>query len=191
MNSETLSIPDVRLLVPRRFEDARGFLSETYSKHRLAEAGIDAAMIQENHSYSAYKGTVRGLHFQAPPQAQAKLVRVLRGAVLDVVVDIRKGSPTFGRHVAATLSRDNWAQLFVPAGFAHGFCTLEPDTEVLYKLDAPYAPETEGGLHWADPDLGIDWPVSEAEAVLSDKDRLYPRLKDLESPFRYEERHVG
>jgi dTDP-4-dehydrorhamnose 3,5-epimerase len=186
-----MSIPDVRLLVPRRFEDARGFLSETYNKLRLAQAGIDAVLVQENHSYSACPGTVRGLHFQAPPQAQAKLVRVLRGAILDVAVDIRRGSPTFGRHVAVTLSRDDWAQLYVPAGFAHGFCTLEPDTEVLYKLDAPYAPEAEGGLYWADPRLGIDWPVGEGEAVLSDKDRRHPRLTDLESPFAYEDGHAG
>jgi dTDP-4-dehydrorhamnose 3,5-epimerase len=186
-----MAIPEVRLLVPRRFEDARGFLSETYSRQRLAEAGIGDALVQENHSYSAVRGTVRGLHFQAPPFAQAKLVRVLRGAVFDVAVDIRRGSPTYGRHVAAVLSRDNWTQLYVPAGFAHGFCTLEPDTEVLYKLDAAYAPQAEGGLAWDDPDLGIDWPVATADAVLSDKDRVYPRLKDLDSPFVHEESHVG
>ncbi len=191
MDVTVLEIPEVRLLVPRRFADPRGFLAETYSRQRLAEAGIDAALVQENQSYSAARGTIRGLHFQAPPAAQAKLVRVVRGAVLDVVVDIRKGSPTYGRHVAAVLSRDNRAQLYVPAGFAHGFCTLEPDTEALYKLDAPYAPETEGGLYWADPDLGINWPVAEADAVVSDKDRLYPRLKDLDSPFTYGESHAG
>jgi len=186
-----MAIPEVRLLVPRRFADARGFLSETYSRQRLAEAGVGDALIQENHSCSAASGTVRGLHFQAPPFAQTKLVRVLRGAAIDVAVDIRKGSPTYGRHVAVMLSRDNWAQLYVPAGFAHGFCTLEPDTEVLYKLDAPYAPHAEAGLYWADPDLGIDWPVAAADAVLSDKDRVLPRLKDFDSPFTYGGNHAG
>jgi len=172
-------IPGVRLVRYRRHGDARGWLAETWSRRAFAAAGIDADFVQDNHSYSAEPGTVRGLHFQRPPAAQAKLVRVLAGAVLDVAADIRPGSPTFGRHVAVRLSADEPAMLFVPEGFAHGFCTLAPDTEVAYRVTAPYAPELEGGVAWDDPDLAVPWPVDPAAAVLSERDRRWPRLADL------------
>lgn len=167
-------IPQVRILVPRRFEDGRGFLSETYNRAMLREAGLDVDFVQENHSFSVARGTVRGLHYQVPPAAQAKLVRVASGSVLDVAVDLRPESGTFGRHVAVELSADNWKQVFIPEGFAHGFCTLEPRTHVIYKLTDYYAPQHERGVRWDDPALGIDWPVTAGEAVLSDRDRAFP-----------------
>lgn len=182
----SLAIPEVRLLVPDRFADERGFFSETYSRRGLAEAGIEDEFVQDNHSLSAPVGTVRGLHYQLPPFAQAKLVRVTRGAVLDVAVDLRHGSPTFGRHVAATLSAANWSQLFVPVGFAHGFCTLEPDTELVYKVTAHYSREHDRGIRWDDPDLAIDWPVEPAVVVLSDKDRALPRLAEVAASGLFE-----
>jgi dTDP-4-dehydrorhamnose 3,5-epimerase len=175
--------PGLRLVEPRRIGDRRGFFSETYHKGRLAEVGFTEEFVQDNHSLSAEVGTVRGLHFQSPPHAQAKLMRVVRGAVLDVVVDIRKGSPTFGDHAADELSAANWRQLLVPAGFAHGFVTLEPDTEVVYKVTAYYAPAHDHGILWSDPELGIAWPVAAEAAVLSDKDRVQPRLSEIDSPF--------
>lgn len=170
------------LIAPRRFGDARGFFSETYNAGVFAEAGIAAVFVQDNHSLSAERGTVRGLHFQAPPKAQTKLIRVTRGSILDVFVDIRTGSPTYGRHGAAELSAENWRQLLIPAGFAHGFCTLEPATEVLYKTSDYYAPETESGIRWNDPALGIGWPDF-AGAGLSAKDRAWPLFAQLRSPF--------
>ncbi|MBN8911426.1 MAG: dTDP-4-dehydrorhamnose 3,5-epimerase [Rhizobiales bacterium] len=176
-------MPDVKLISPQKFGDHRGFFSETYSKRGLAEAGIALDFVQDNHSLSAAKGTMRGLHFQTPPFAQDKLVRVTRGAILDVAVDIRRGSPTYGQHVSVELSADNWHQLLVPIGFAHGFMTLEPDTEVLYKVTNVYAPECDRGLLWNDPDLGIAWPTAATDAVLSDKDRKHPRLRDLTDAF--------
>lgn len=178
-------IPDVKLLRPRRFEDARGFFSETFNRRTLEAQGVRMDAVQDNHSRSVPKGTVRGLHFQSPPFAQAKLIRVTRGAVFDVAVDIRRGSPTFGRHVALVLSEAEWNQLYVPRGFAHGFCTLEPETEVIYKVDAYYAPEHDFGLAWDDPALGVDWPVTAEDAVLSDKDRRHPLLADLPEYFTY------
>jgi dTDP-4-dehydrorhamnose 3,5-epimerase len=180
-----LPIEGPRLIAPARHGDARGFFSETWSRAAFASVGIDCDFVQDNHSLSRVKGTVRGLHFQTPPFAQAKLVRVARGAVLDVAVDIRKGSPTFGRHVAVELSAENWHQLFVPPGFAHGFCTLQPDTEVLYKVSAPYAPDHDKGILWNDKALAIDWPVGVDEAVVSDKDRAQPRLSELEAVFTW------
>ena len=174
----TLAIPDVRLLKPRRFGDSRGWFAETWSRRSL-----DVAFCQDNMSRSAEVGTVRGLHFQKPPHAQAKLVMVLKGRILDVAVDIRRASPTFGRHVAVELSAEEGDQLFIPRGFAHGFCTLEPGTEVMYKVDDFYAPETDAGIFWADPDLAINWPVRVDQAHLSPKDLGLPRLKDIESPF--------
>ena len=182
----SLAIPELRLIVPDRFADERGFFSETYSRRDLAEGGIEDEFVQDNHSLSAPVGTVRGLHYQLPPFAQAKLVRVTRGAVLDVAVDLRQGSPTFGRHVAATLSAANWNQLFVPAGFAHGFCTLEPDTELVYKVTAHYSREHDRGIRWDDPDLAIDWPVEPAAVVLSDKDRALPRLAEIAASGLFE-----
>ena len=182
---EPLAIPEVRIIRPRRHGDARGFFSETWSRQALAEAGIGLDFVQDNHAFSAEAGTVRGLHFQIPPYAQAKLVRVVRGAILDVAVDIRAGSPTYGRHVAAVISAAEWNQILVPVGFAHGLATLEPGTEVLYKVSAPYSPAHDKGLLWNDPALGIDWPVGEAEAIVSDKDRRQPQLADLPDWFAY------
>ncbi|MDE0285962.1 MAG: dTDP-4-dehydrorhamnose 3,5-epimerase [Gammaproteobacteria bacterium] len=183
MQVERLNIPAVRLLVPEKYGDARGFFSETYNRKSLAALGIDIDFVQDNHSLSADKGTVRGLHFQTPPFAQDKLVRVARGSVYDVAVDLRRGSPTYGRHISAVLSAQAWNQLLVPIGFAHGFMTLEPDTEVIYKVSNYYAPDHDKGLLWNDPALGIAWPLAEDEAVLSEKDRILPRLADLTTPF--------
>lgn len=177
------AIPDVKIVKARRFGDARGFFTESYSARRWQEAGINAQFIQDNESYSVAKGTVRGLHFQLPPAAQAKLVRVLRGAVLDVAVDIRKNSPTYGQHVAVELSAAGGEQLFIPRGFAHGFCTTEAETYVAYKVDAYYAPEHDSGILWNDPSIGIKWPVEAGEAVLSDKDMLHSTFLEFVSPF--------
>ncbi len=185
MKIEALAIPDVKLFTPKRFGDYRGFFSETYSRRALLEAGVSVEFLQDNHSLSAQQGVIRGLHFQTPPHAQGKLVRVTRGAVLDVVVDIRHGSPTYGQHVKVTLSAQNWSQLWVPPGFAHGFCTLEPDTEFLYKVTDYYSPECDRGLAWNDPELGIEWPVATADAVLSDKDQRHPSLAALPQYFEY------
>jgi len=186
MQVTALDIPDVKLIEPKRFGDARGFFSETYSRRALAQAGIGLEFVQDNESLSAPVGTLRGLHFQTPPHAQDKLVRVVAGSVIDVAVDIRTGSPTFGRHVSAVLSAANGHQLLVPAGFAHGFATLEPDTHVCYKVTDYYAPRCDGGIAWDDADLGIDWRIDPATATLSDKDRKHPRLADFNSPFVYE-----
>jgi dTDP-4-dehydrorhamnose 3,5-epimerase len=173
-----LAIPDVLLITPKRHGDARGWFAETWSEKVMAEAGLIHPFVQDNQAFNAKKGTLRGLHFQKAPHAQGKLVRVLRGAIFDVAVDLRPGSPSRGRWVAATLTATGGGQLFVPRGFAHGYCTLEDDTELLYKVDGQYAPELEGGVIWNDPDLAIAWPFN-GEPVLSDKDRALPRLKDL------------
>jgi dTDP-4-dehydrorhamnose 3,5-epimerase len=185
MNIEHLEIPGPLLLTPRRIGDSRGFFSETFRKDALAELGFADEFVQDNHSMSSEAGVVRGLHFQTPPFAQAKLVRVVRGRMLDVAVDLRLGSPSYGRSVAVELSALNWAQLLIPVGFAHGFCTLEPMTEVVYKVTAPYAPAHDLGILWHDPDLEIAWPVTPETAIVSDKDRRQPRLKDYRSPFHY------
>ena len=167
------------------FRDARGFFSETFNAGALAVAGITAPFVQDNHSLSTAQGVVRGLHFQVPPHAQAKLVRVTRGSIFDVAVDIRVGSPTYGRHVGAVLSAANWQQIWIPEGFAHGFCTLEPETEVIYKVTDIYAPDCDRALFWNDPELAIAWPVPAEAAILSAKDAAAPRLNDMVSPFRY------
>jgi dTDP-4-dehydrorhamnose 3,5-epimerase len=180
---EPTALPEVKAIKPKRFGDARGFLSEVYNQREFLDAGIEHVFVQDNHSHSASKGTVRGLHFQTPPFAQAKLVRVTRGRVLDVALDLRRSSPTFGRHVAVELSAANWLQLLVPVGFAHGFCTLEDETEVLYKVSAYYAAAHDKGIAWDDPALGIPWPVSAAGAILSDKDQRQPRLADSPDLF--------
>jgi dTDP-4-dehydrorhamnose 3,5-epimerase len=172
-------IPDIKIICTERHADARGSFSETYHQLKFAGLGVSADFVQDNHSVSVCPGTVRGLHFQKPPFAQAKLVRVLRGAILDVAVDLRQASPTFGQHVCVRLSAENCNQLFVPTGFAHGFCTLVPDTEVLYKVSNFYAPEHDSGVLWDDPDLRIDWPVQRDAAVLSDKDTRLPRFRDI------------
>ena len=183
MRVQALAIPDVRVLVPEKRGDRRGFFSETYSRRALAEIGVGTELVQDNHSLSARRGTVRGLHFQTPPRAQAKLVRVVRGSIFDVAVDLRRSSPTYGRHVSVTLSAEAWNQILVPIGFAHGFMTLEPDTEVIYKVSDYYAPNHEMGLLWNDPSLDIQWPLPEREAVLSDRDREQPEFAGLVTPF--------
>jgi dTDP-4-dehydrorhamnose 3,5-epimerase len=170
-------IPAIKILTPKKFGDHRGFFSETFNQKTFRElVGADVSFVQDNQSLSVEKGVVRGLHYQLPPMAQDKLVRVTRGAILDVAVDIRRGSPTFGKHVAAVISAENWRQIFVPVGFAHGFVTLEPNTEVLYKVSNYYSPKDERGIAWNDAALRIDWGISESAAVLSEKDRKYPTL---------------
>jgi dTDP-4-dehydrorhamnose 3,5-epimerase len=183
---ESFPAPGLLAIVPSLHRDSRGFLSETYNRRRFIDLGVDIEFIQDNHTFSVARGTIRGLHFQIPPHDQGKLVRVLRGAVLDVVVDIRHGSPAFGRPIAVELSADNWRQLYVPPGFAHGFCTLTPEAEVLYRMTQYYAPEADTGLAFDDPALGIEWPVELSAAILSDKDRRHPRLRDLPLYFQFE-----
>jgi dTDP-4-dehydrorhamnose 3,5-epimerase len=183
MQIEATAIPEVKIVTPKKHGDARGFFSEVYKQSDWQAAGLDLVFVQENHSYSASVGTLRGLHFQTAPFAQAKVIRVLRGRIFDVVVDIRHSSPTFGAHVAVELSAENWRQLLAPIGFAHGFVTLEPDTEVLYKVTALYSPPNDRGLSWDDPDLGIAWPLPRDRVTLSDKDRTWPRLRDLVEIF--------
>lgn len=183
MDIERASIPDVLLVRPTKRGDERGFFSETFRASALSDAGVELDWVQDNHSYSGMKGVMRGLHFQAPPAAQAKLLRVTRGAIFDVALDMRKNSPTYGSHVAVELSAENWLQIFVPAGFAHGFCTLRDDTEVLYKVSSYYDPAHDSGVLWCDPDLAIPWPIAPEAATISDRDRRWPRLKDFHSPF--------
>ena len=179
MQFQRLAIPDVILVTPKRFGDARGFFSESFRQDLFEGNDIPGPFVQDNHVYSAEAGILRGLHFQRAPMAQAKLVRCTHGAVFDVAVDIRDDSPTFGQHVSAELSANNGAQIFVPAGFAHGYLTLTPDCHVQYKVTNYYSPENEGGLAWDDPDLAIDWPLQGLNLELSDKDKVLPALKDL------------
>jgi dTDP-4-dehydrorhamnose 3,5-epimerase len=171
------------LITPRRFGDARGFFCESFKESWFETLGISANFVQDNHSLSRAAGVVRGLHFQTAPQAQAKLLRVLKGSVFDVIVDIRRNSPSYGRSLGVKLDAENGDQLWVPVGFAHGFATLEPDTEVLYKVTAPYAPECEGGLFWNDPELDVEWPVAREAAILSERDSAWPTLAAFHSPF--------
>ena len=173
------ALDGVVILTPKKFGDDRGFFSETYSKRTLAAAGIDLDFVQDNQSLSVEVGVVRGLHFQTPPFGQDKLVRVVKGRILDVAVDLRRNSPTFGQHVAVELSDKNWQQLLVPIGFAHGFVTLEPNTEVVYKVTNYYSPDHDFGVRWNDPKIGINWPISADQAVLSAKDAVQPLLDDL------------
>ena len=182
---EKTPIPGVLVLTPRRFGDGRGWFSESWSARVMAAAGLVFDWVQDNHSHSVEAGTVRGLHYQAPPSAQTKLVRVVRGAVLDVAVDVRRGSPTYGAWVAEELSAENGAQLLVPRGFLHGFVTLEPATDVLYKVDAFYDPAADGAVRFDDPDLRIDWGIAPGTAVLSEKDAAAPAFADFESPFAW------
>jgi dTDP-4-dehydrorhamnose 3,5-epimerase len=177
------AIPDVKVLIPRRFDDARGHFSETWHRERMRAAGLDFDFVQDNHSFSALAGTVRGLHYQRPPHAQAKLVRVAVGRVRDVAVDVRRGSPSYGRWVAEELSAANGRQMLIPAGFLHGFAVLEDGTHVLYKADDHYAPECDGAVRFDDPALGIDWGIAPGAAILSDKDRAAPGFADFASPF--------
>ncbi len=179
------AIPEVKIVKPNKHGDHRGFFSETYNQKDFAAAGIDLDFVQDNHSLSADKGTVRGLHFQLHPFAQDKLVRVSRGSILDVAVDIRRGSPTFGQNVRAVVSAAEWNQVLVPIGFAHGFVTLEPNTEVLYKTTDFYSAEYDRGIIWNDTGLEIDWGIAENEAILSEKDRALPTLNDAPDLFEY------
>ncbi len=179
-------LPGVVMLTPRRFGDARGFFSEVYNRDAYAGLGIDVEFVQDNHSLSREVGVVRGLHFQSPPHAQAKLVRVGAGRVLDVAVDIRRGSPTYGRWVGVELSAEAGNQLYIPVGFLHGFAVLEPNSELLYKCSDFYAPDCDGAVRFDDPDIGIDWGIDPKAAILSDKDAKAPFLKDFVSPFVYE-----
>jgi dTDP-4-dehydrorhamnose 3,5-epimerase len=170
------NLPDVKILVPARIADQRGFFSEVWNRQVLAELGLDLDFVQDNHVGNPRKGTLRGLHYQIAPAAQGKLVRVTRGAVFDVAVDLRRGAPGFGRHAGVVLSAANWHQLWVPAGFAHGYCTLEDDTEVQYKATAFYSPAHERGVAWDDPQLAIEWPVAAADVTVSARDRMLPNL---------------
>ncbi len=176
----------VKLIHTRRFGDDRGWFVETYHQPRWAAQGIVETFVQDNHSYSKPVGTIRGIHFQGPPRAQAKLVRCSRGRIMDYVVDLRAGSPTYGRHVAVELSADNGDQLYVPTGFGHAFVTLDPDTEVIYKVSDIYAPETDGGIRWDCPTIGIDWPLPPEGPTLSPKDTALPLLAEWTSPFAYD-----
>jgi dTDP-4-dehydrorhamnose 3,5-epimerase len=185
MEVSPTAISDVRLIKTRVFRDSRGWFCETYNKQAWAQAGIEFEFefVQDNHSLSVEKGVVRGLHFQVPPFQQDKLIRAVRGAIFDVAVDLRRHSSTFGKHVSLILSAEEWNQLLVPAGFAHGFCTLEPNTEVIYKVTQYYSPAHDRGVVWNDPELGIAWPVTGSEALLSEKDRKLPRLADCQEFF--------
>jgi dTDP-4-dehydrorhamnose 3,5-epimerase len=180
-----LDLNGVLEIRPKQFADGRGFFSEIWNREQWRQAGIDIDFVQDNHSYSNERGVLRGLHYQAPPMAQAKLVRVTRGAVFDVAVDIRQGSPTFGLWVSAILSADRWNQLLIPMGFAHGFLTLEENCEVQYKVSLPYSAEHDRGIRFDDPEIGIDWPIANAELYLSDKDRTAPFLADVDTGFRF------
>jgi dTDP-4-dehydrorhamnose 3,5-epimerase len=179
------SLPEVKIVLAERIADARGFLSEVWNAREFTSAGIEARFVQDNHVCNPHKGTVRGLHYQIVPSAQGKLLRVTRGAIFDVAVDIRRGSPTFGRYADAVLSAENWFQLWIPPGIAHGYCTLEDDTEVQYKATDFYSPRHDRGIAWNDPDIMIKWPITAENAILSDRDRRLPRLAQQPDLFEY------
>jgi len=185
MQITSLSIPGLLLIEPTRIGDARVFFSETFRADKFEAAAGPVRFVQDNQSLSAARGTIRGLHYQKNPRAQGKLIRVIRGAILDVAVDIRQGSPTYGRHEAVELSAENWRQLWVPPGFLHGFCTLTEDTEVIYKVTDYYSREHDAGIRWNDPEIGVAWPVTEDRAHLSDKDKTAPLLRDIGTQFTY------
>lgn len=185
MQIDDFSIRGLKLITPKKFGDDRGFFSETYNRRLLEEHEIAYDFVQDNQSLSRETGTVRGLHFQTPPHGQVKLVRVVRGSILDVAVDVRVGSPTYGQHVAVELSAENWKQLLIPVGFAHGFCTLEPDTEIAYKVTDYYSAECDGGILWNDAALGIDWPAA-AGSQVSPKDAALRPLGEFDNPFALE-----
>lgn len=185
MQIQETALPGVLILTPQRFGDHRGFFSESWNRQRMADHGLEIDFVQDNHSLSSAVGTLRGLHFQTPPHAQVKLVRCGRGALFDVAVDIRRGSPTYGHYVGVDLSAENGRQLLIPAGFAHGFVTRQPDTEIIYKCSDYYAPECDRALRYDDPQVGIDWGLT-GTPILSDKDAAAPLLADLDSPFIWE-----
>lgn len=191
MQLTPLELPEVLETSPPKFSDARGFFSETYSAKTFADAGLDMPFVQDNHSYSAARGVLRGLHYQLPPFAQDKLVRVLKGAIFDVAVDIRSGSPRFAKWCARIISAEAWNQMLIPKGFAHGFLTLQPDTEVIYKVSNLYAPDHERSIHFSDPDIAIDWPLEGIDPLLSDKDRAAPMLKDQPDLFHFSDEGMG
>ena len=180
---EDLEIAGLKLITPKKHGDARGFFSETYNAETWHEAGFEYEFVQDNHSLSRDAGTLRGLHFQAPPYAQDKLVRVARGSILDVAVDLRLSSPTFKKYAAVELSYENWRQVFIPAGFAHGFITLEPNTEVIYKVTNFYSHAHDFGIAWDDPEINIAWPMKKSKITLSEKDKKLPKLRDVENLF--------
>ena len=183
MKTRALAIAGVKLITPPRFRDERGFFSETWKQGAFAEAGIPGPFLQDNHAVSTGIGVLRGLHCQVGPNAQGKLVRCIKGAIFDVAVDVRQGSPTFGRYVGAEISAENGTQIWVPVGFLHAYCTLTVDTEVIYKVTGAYDKAAERGVIWNDPDIGIDWPVPADQVILSDKDKVLPRLRDLPALF--------
>ncbi len=185
MRATPQGLPEVLEITPVRHQDDRGYLSETYNKQKFAEAGIDISFVQDNHSFSISRGVLRGLHFQLPPFAQDKLVRVVKGAIFDVAIDIRKGSPRFAQWCPLVVSAEKWNQIFIPKGFAHGFLTLEANTEVIYKVSAPYAPQHDRVVHFADPTIGIEWPLEKEELILSAKDCNAPSLQDVDTGFEY------
>jgi dTDP-4-dehydrorhamnose 3,5-epimerase len=183
LDVERLDLKDVLLIRPKKFGDNRGYFLESYNSRSFTEAGIDVTFVQDNQSLSVQPGTIRGLHFQTPPEPQSKLVRVLKGSIFDVAVDLRSGSPTYGRWCGANLTAEGAEQFFVPRGFAHGFCTLEPNTEVAYKVDGFYAPKCDAGLRWDDPQINVAWPISPDEAILSEKDTKLPSFAGFTTPF--------
>ena len=182
---EETSLPGVAVITPRRFEDPRGYFSETWNKKMLAEYGVDIDFVQDNQSMSVHAGTLRGLHYQTPPHAQDKLVRCTRGAIFDIAVDIRAGSPSYGQWIGVELTAENGKQLLVPKGFLHGFVTRQPDTEVMYKCSDFYAPDCDAGIRFDDPEIGIDWGCPADEITLSEKDTGHPSLRDITSPFTF------
>jgi len=186
MEIKGFDVPGVTLITPRRFGDARGWFSETWNAQSMRAAGFDLQFVQDNHSFSATKGTLRGLHYQSPPHAQDKLVRCTRGRMWDVAVDIRRGSPTYGRWVGVELTAESGDQLLISKGFLHGFVTLTEDCEVQYKCTDVYAPDCDGGIRWDDPTIGIDWPLEGGTPMLSDKDKIAPLLDGFDSPFVWE-----
>lgn len=186
MKIESLTIPDVKLISTAKHGDHRGFFSEIYSQYGLHQAGLDIRFLQDNYSFSAETEVLRGLHFQIPPHAQGKLIRVLSGCILDIAVDLRVGSPWYGQHVSVELSAENWQQLWIPIGFAHGYVTREPETAVLYKVSDSFHPELERGLRWDDATLNIDWGIDTASMVINDRDKCLPLISEFQSPFVYE-----
>jgi dTDP-4-dehydrorhamnose 3,5-epimerase len=187
MQCKSLDIPDVKILQPVRHEDSRGFFSEIFNARDLAETGIELNIVQENFALSKQAYTVRGIHFQTPPYEQTKLIQVVSGAIYDVAVDLRKGSPWYGQYVGAKISAEEWNQILVPAGFGHGLCTLEPNTAVIYKVTQHFSKQHDAGIFWNDPELDIPWPIDDAKPVLSAKDAALPMLANFATPFVYEE----
>jgi dTDP-4-dehydrorhamnose 3,5-epimerase len=188
---ETMLANVPRIIISKRHVDNRGWFSETFHEQRLQKAGITCRFVQDNQSYSKRAGTLRGLHFQVPPAAQAKLVSVVRGRILDVAVDVRHGSPTYGKHVATEISAESGRQLYIPIGFAHGFLTLEDDVLIMYKVSDYYARALDSGIRWDDAEIAISWPCKDVDITISDKDRRLPLLKDFNSPFVYDGQPLG